>query len=358
MNTRNVSSALRVGIAGAGAIGCTLAALLARAGARVHVLARGASLTSLRSEGVRLHRRGDCLQAPVLASDDASGLGPQDVLFLCAKAHDMQQLLRSALPMIGPETCVVPLVNGVPWWYFQALPGPWQGRRVQAVDPEGTLSALLPATQIVGAVVFITAERVRPGEVVSDNPLLMVLGEIDHAGSSARLQRLADWLERAGIEARVTPQIRDALWTKILANLTSNPLSVISGATLQSIYGDTRLLAIVWEMLREGLSLAAAFGARIAFTPANFIREGAAMGAVRTSMLQDFEAGRRLELAAIGDAVLELATLQDIAMPVTERVIALAHFRDEARAASDDIAPVDPTQLPKPNKEVFHEQCR
>ncbi|RMX07608.1 2-dehydropantoate 2-reductase [Corticibacter populi] len=333
---------LRVGVAGAGAIGCTLAALLARAGAAVHVLARGASLTSLRRDGVRLRRQGQCLQAAVVASDDAHALGPQDVLFLCAKAQDVARLLQAALPMVGPQTCVVPLVNGVPWWYFQALPGPWQGRAVRAVDADGALLALLPVAQIAGAVVFITAERLGPGEVLSDNPLLLVLGELDHSLQSDRLQRIAVWLERAGIEARIAPQIRDTLWTKVLANLTSNPLSVIAGATLQNIYGDARLQPIVRQMLQEGLALAAACGARIAFAPASFMAEGAAMGEVRTSMLQDFEAGRSLELAAIGDAVLELARLQGMAMPVTERVIALAHFRDEARSAHADAAAREP----------------
>lgn len=330
---------LRVGVAGAGAIGCTLAALLARAGVSVQVLARGETLRRMQAEGITLHRQGQRLQAEVAASDDAAHLvqqgGMPDVLFLCAKSQDVGTLLHAAQPMIGPRTVVVPLVNGVPFWYFQRLAGRWQGQAVQAVDPQGELLRQVSADQVLGAVTFITAERLGPAEVESNNPLLIVLGEIDHAPESERMERIAALLERAGVQARRVPLLRDTLWTKMLANLTSNPLSVISGAPLDAIYSDERLLPIVREMLQEGLALAAAYGARIPFAPASFIAEGAAMGPIRTSMLQDHLAGRPLELAAIGDAVLELARLQGMTMPVTQRVISLAHFREEISLSAE-----------------------
>ena len=329
MNTVAMSAGpLRIGVAGAGAIGCTLAVLLARAGMAVHVLARGETLRRMQDEGVTLHRQGERLQARVTASSSAAELGVQDVLFLCVKSQDVASMLAAASAMIGPLTTVVPLVNGVPFWFFQGLPGRWQGRTVQCVDPRGTLLQQVDTQQVLGAVTFVTAERLGPGEAVSDNPLLIVLGEIDHQPGSTRLENIAAALRGAGIETRCVPAVRDTLWTKILANLTSNPLSVISGATLDAIYGDARLLPIVRQMLQEGLALAAAYGARIAFDPVSFVAEGAALGAVRTSMLQDHLAGRPLELAAIGDAVLELAQLQGMDMPVTQRVIDLAHFRE------------------------------
>lgn len=332
---------LRIGIAGAGAIGCTLATLLAGVEdgqADVRVLARGATLRQMHAEGLTLQRRGERLQARVTASDDAAQLGVQDVLFICTKSQDVGAVLASARPMIGPQTTVIPLVNGVPFWFFQGQPGPWGRRAVQAVDPQGLLLNALEPQQVLGAVTFITAERLGPAEVVSNNPLLIVLGEIDHRPASERMTRVADILSRAGIEARCVPALRDTLWTKILANLTSNPLSVVSGATLDAIYGDARLLPIVRRMLQEGLALAAAYGARIPFDPASFIAEGAGMGPIRTSMLQDHLAGRPLELAAIGDAVLELARLQEIAMPVTARMIALAHFREEVATHPTQLA--------------------
>lgn len=333
---------MRIGIAGAGAIGCTLAVLLARVGAAVHVLARGASLARIRQDGLVLWRKGECMRASVAVADDAAELGVQDVLFLCAKSQDVAALLGAAQAMVDRNTTVIPLVNGVPWWFFQGMPGPWAGQPVQSVDPGGALLQAVPLHQLLGAVVFITAERRGPAEVVSDNPLLMVLGHPASGMPGTRLRQIAALLEAAGIQARGSDSIRDTLWTKLLANLTSNPLSVVSGATLAQIYGDPRLLPVVRQMLQEGLALAAAHGARIAFAPASFLAEGAAMGAVRTSMLQDYLAGRPLELAAIGDAVLELAALQGMDMPVTRRVIDLAHFRDAARAGAAPVSPVSP----------------
>ena len=331
MNTS--SDAIKVGIAGAGAIGCALAALLARAGNPVQVLARGETLRTMQAQGVVLHRHGARLQASVNAASDAGRLGVQDVVFVCTKSQDVAPMLDAALPMIGPQTVVIPLVNGVPFWYFKGLPGRWEGRPVEAVDPRGTLLSKIPIQQWIGAVTFITAERCAPGESVSNNPLLLILGEIDHSQPGPRLERLAAMLEAAGIQTRCVANVRDALWTKLLANLTSNPLSVITGAGLDAIYGDVRLLPIVRQMLHEGLALAAAYGARVAFDPTSFIAEAQAMGPVQTSMLQDHRAGRPLELAAIGDAVIELAQLQGLAMPVTARLLGLAHFRETATAA-------------------------
>lgn len=319
----------RVGIAGAGAIGCTLAVPLARAGLAVQVLARGENLRRIQDEGITLLRQGQRLQARVTASDSAARLGPQDLLFVCAKSQDIAAMLEAAQPMIGAHTIVIPLVNGVPFWFFQGLPSRRKNQAVQAVDPQGALLAMVDVRQVLGAVTFITAERPEPAVAVSDNPLLIVLGEIDHSATSERLEWVAAVLRGAGIEVRCAPVLRDMLWTKLLANLTSNPLSVISGASLASIYSDPRLLPIVREMLQEGMALAAAYGARLAFDPDRFIADGVAKGNVRTSMLQDHLAGRPLELAAIGDAVLELAALQDVAMPATARVLGLAHFRED-----------------------------
>lgn len=331
---------MKIGIAGAGAVGCTLAALLAGCGDTpgdsgvnaVSMLARGETLRVLQAEGVILHRREQRLQARVIASGNAAQLGVQDVLFVCAKSQDLANVFAAARPMIDEKTVVIPLVNGVPFWFFQGREGALQGQAVQAVDKDGAVLRSVPAGQVVGAVTFITAERTAPAVVVSNNPMLIVLGEIDQSPVSKRTRGIAAVLSQVGIEARCVATLRDTLWTKILANLTSNPLSVVSGATLQAIYSDSHLLPIVREMLREGLALAAACGARVPYGPARFISEGAAMGAVRTSMLQDHLAGRPLELAAIGDAVLELARMHGMDMPVSARVIGLAHFR--AAAAS------------------------
>lgn len=315
----------RIGIAGAGAIGCMLAARLACSGRTVNLLARGATLVALRRHGVRLTDRQGSHCAAVNASDRSTELGTQDLLFLCTKAHDLPALLPTIEPMLGRDTLVVPVINGVPWWYFLGEGGRFAGQHIEAVDPGGQLAARLAPPRLIGCVAFITAESPAPGVAISTNPLQMVFGEPDNRPSE-RLERLCALVESTGIEARATERIRDALWTKIIANLSSNPLSVISGATLEEVYASPELHGLVCNLLHEGLLVAAAYGARIELDPPGFLERGAAMGAVRTSMLQDHERGRPLELAAIGDAVLELAARLDIPLPHSREIIALARF--------------------------------
>lgn len=322
------ASPLRICIAGAGAIGCTLAARLAASGQAVKVLARGETLATLQRDGIHLSDLDGQHHVQVQASANAAELGEQDLIFLCTKAPALASLLPQIQPMIGPDTVVVPVVNGVPWWYFHGEGGRLDGRIVEAVDPAGALTQALDLKQVLGCVVFITAQCPANAVVESSNPHLMIFGEPDNS-LSPRLERVRALIESAGIEARATDRIRDNLWTKIIANITSNPLSVITGATLEQLYGQPALRALVSTSLHETLLTAAAHGARVSIDPQTFLDLGAGMGAVRTSMLQDYEKGRPLELAAIGDAVLELAECMAIPMPLTRHLIALARFRGD-----------------------------
>lgn len=316
---------MRICIAGAGAIGCTLAARLAASGQRVNVLARGKTLAALQLEGVCLTDLEGEYRAAVNASDSAESLGPQDLIFVCTKVPALATILQQIQPMLHDESVVIPVVNGVPWWYFQGAEGRFQGNRVKAVDPDGELSRLVATKHLIGAVVFITAVRKAPGVVESTNPHLMILGEIDNQLTD-RLEKIRGIVEQAGIEARATNNIRDQIWTKITANLTSNPLSVVTEATLEQIYSDAHLSPLVRQIFDEVIQVAAAHGARIRFDPQTFMELGAGMGAVKTSMLQDHEQGSPLELAAIGHAVLELAELVGLKMPTTRHVLALTDF--------------------------------
>lgn len=315
----------RVGIAGAGAIGTTLAARLALAGHAVGVLARGRTLDAIRENGLRLTDL-DGAHAVRVEAGGPGELGEQDVVFLCAKAQDLAPLAASSRGMIGPDTLIVPIVNGIPWWYFEGVGGRNGGRIVQAVDPDGRLKALLPLDRVVGAVAFITAERRAPGVAHTANPLRMIIGEITHQ-RSPRAERLGALLNGCGIATQVSDRLRDPLWTKIIANLTSNPLSVVAGATLRDIYGAPDLSHIARQLLDEALLTAAAHGARVELDPAAFLAMGAAMGAVKTSMLQDFEKGLPLELSSISDAVIELAELHGLSMPLTKTIASLARFK-------------------------------
>jgi 2-dehydropantoate 2-reductase len=235
-------------------------------------------------------------------------------------------MAASVAHLVGPETLVVPVVNGIPWWYFQQTGGKDANRDVFSVDPEGVLKTMFPPGQVIGSVTTITSERVEPGVVRSLNPLSMVIGEIDH-GMSDRVQSLAAILTRCGIATHVAERIRDALWGKVIANLIANPLSVLTGAPLRDICAHPALLSITRRLLDEGLLVAAAYGARIELDPDALLAMGAAKGDFKTSMLQDFERGQPLELGSICDAVIELAELRGIAMPLTRNIAAIAAYR-------------------------------
>ncbi|MFM2403832.1 MAG: hypothetical protein RL223_1712 [Pseudomonadota bacterium] len=342
-------------VAGAGAIGGTLAARLAAAGARVDLLARGRTLAALRADGLRLDDLDGHWQVPAATTGEpaaaadgaplrviasAAEARAPDLLLLASKSQDLAGLVAAAAPAIAAHTLVLPLVNGVPFWYFHGHGGRFDGQPVRAVDPEGALLRALPMDRVLGAVVFVTAESDGPGRLRSQTPHLLMLGEPDTTahppadGPSARLQRVCGWLQAAGIGCRALPRLRDKLWTKLIANLTSNPLSVLTGATLRRIYSEPALLDTVHAVMHEVMLTAAAYGARLEIDPIEFVRLGAGMGEFRTSMLQDVERGRPLELAAIGDAVVELAERYGLPVPATRRLLLQTRWHAEQRAAA------------------------
>lgn len=321
-------------VAGPGAIGLTLAARLSIAGFPVRLVARGDSLSFIKANGIRLiDREGDHrLQVDVGTATD---FGIQDVLFLCPKSHDLPEMAAALQPLIGEHTTIVPVVNGMPWWYFDGVGGQWDGPSIKSVDPNQVLKGLLPSRQVIGTTTIITAERLRVGTARTFNPLQMTIGELDDQ-QSERLSDLSDILTLAGIAVRIAPRIRDAVWTKVVRNLISNPVTAITGATLRENFGNQYLADISRQMLQEVLPVIAAYGANLEVDPQTILESGRSLGDVKTSMLQDFEQGNRLELASICDAVIELANRRGIEMPVIRAITGIAHFRsvaDRAHAA-------------------------
>lgn len=325
----------QISVAGAGAIGVTLASRLLIGGYRVSLIARGANLAAIRKDGIRLlDNEGDHrLKIDVGTPSDYS---VQDLIFLCPKSQDLPALAAAVQPLIGPGTTIVPVINGIPWWYFDGQDGQWNGSHITAVDPEGVLKKLLPSRQIIGTTTIITAERTEPGAAKTFNPLQMTIGELDDRISD-RVQRLGAILRQSGIATRVSQHIRDSVWTKVVQNLMSNPVTAITGASLQQNFSDNNLAAVSKQMLHEVLPVIAAYGSRLEIDPETITTKGRSMGDVKTSMLQDLERGSPLELASICDAVIKLAEAQGISMPVTQAITALARYKSlsgiQAKAA-------------------------
>jgi 2-dehydropantoate 2-reductase len=316
---------LKICVAGVGAIGGAIAARLASTGRNVSVFARGHSLEVLRSNGIRLSDARETVEVTVSAHDRAD-FGVQDIVFLCVKAGALPDLVAQILPLIGPDTIVIPAVNGVPWWYFQDEGGRFDGINVDAVDPSATLRKNLSTRNLVGSVVYMAVHSLSPGVVEALAPHRIVLGELGNR-QSARVELVCSLLSSAGIQAVSSPRIRDDVWTKISANLSSNPISALMDATLAEVYGAKELREIVSTMMREAILVAACYGARINADPEKLFALGSSMGNFKTSMLQDLEVGRALELDSICDAVLELAGHFDIPMPATRLVLSLLRFK-------------------------------
>jgi 2-dehydropantoate 2-reductase len=319
---------LRILIAGAGAIGLTFAAKLVQAQCNVSVIARGATLDILKRKPLLfIDQTGEHRIGVTAISPDEAGI--TDVLFLCAKAQDLAAVAASVAHTLDNDTLIVPVVNGIPWWYFQQTTGDDLNRRIDAVDATGLLADVLPSSQIIGTVTTITSERLEPGVVRSLNSLSLVIGEIDDSVRE-RTHHLASMLTNAGIKTAVSERIRDTVWGKVIANLIANPLSVLTGAPLVDICAHPTLSVVTRQLLIEGMTVAAAYGARFDLDPDAMLALGASKGKFKTSMLQDFEHGRPLELGSICEAVLELADLKRVPMPFTRNIASMVAYKGDS----------------------------
>jgi 2-dehydropantoate 2-reductase len=247
--------------------------------------------------------------------------GPQDVVFLTLKAHQLREVVDELPALYGPDTVVVSMVNGVPWWYFHALGGPHEGRAVTRVDPDGAIARAIPAERVIGSVVYPAAELVAPGLVKLVEGNRFTVGEPSNE-RTPRVEALSQALMKAGFKAPVSRDIRSELWIKLWGNLSFNPISALTHATLEGIcrFAPTRELAR--RMMAEGQAVAEALGVRFKITLEQRLAGAEAVGAHKTSMLQDVEAGRALELEALVGAVIELGQIAGVATPTIEAVYA------------------------------------
>jgi len=328
---------MQIAILGAGAIGSLLAARLSSTGEAVSLIARGAAYDAIRRNGITLVTpQQQILQTRPVVTDNAQALGPQDVLFLCVKAHELLDALETLQPLVDRHTWVVPIVNGIPWWYPYKQPEPLGGRPLESIDPGGILLRSIDSTRVIGAMTFAAVEKDSPGRIrhIADQPFFF--GDIEgHPNPMA--ERIVELFTRASLQARITGTIRAALWVKLWGNMAFNPLSVVTGATLGALCEDPETRIVAHSMMQEAKNVAECLGVCFESSIDERIATTARVGEFKTSMLQDFEAGRCLETAAIVGAVLELAGLVGCDMPVTRAILVLV----EARVLARD-APADP----------------
>lgn len=319
---------MRVAIIGAGAVGGLIGARLAQAGEAVTLVDIGVQQDVLRRDGLTLQTAsGERFSAKDIVVRDLADAGVQDLLVLAVKAYDLPAVAERLSCLYHDDTIVLPVQNGLPWWYFQGLEGPWTDRRIETLDPDGSLGRNVPAERIVGAVVYPAAEVVKPGVVRHVEGNRIVVGELDDQ-PSARAQDVIDVLTRGGFKSFFLEDLRGEIWLKLLGSAVFNPLSALTRATMVDICRFDASRTLVVELMEEVQSVAGAFGVAIRLPIERRLAGAERVGRHKTSTLQDVECGKRLEVDALIGAVVELAEWVDVPTPKLEAIAAATYLLD------------------------------
>jgi len=316
----------RVAIVGAGAIGGWLGVRLSHTGCIVSALARGETLAALQRDGLQLHQDGQLQGAPVQAAASAVTLGVQDLVIVAVKAPSLPDLARGIAPLIGRHTVVLTAMNGVPWWFFNGFGGERAGTRLKTVDPEGEIERCIPARHVIGGVVHASCSVDAPGVLRHHFGNGLILGE-PSGESSERVAALAELLRRAGLNATVSPQIQKDVWYKLWGNMTVNPVSALTGATTDRILGDPLVRDFISRVMLEAKDIGARIGIPIDQQPEDRHAVTLKLGAFKTSMLQDVQAHKPVELDALVTVVRELGQLTGVPTPFTDALLGLSRLQ-------------------------------
>lgn len=335
---------MKICIFGAGAIGGYMGLMLKRGGADVSLVARGAHLEAIRKDGLKLQIDGTTLCEQFEASDDPADLGPQDYVIIGLKAHQAWESAEKIKPLIGPETVVVTAQNGVPWWYFYGLKGSYENHQLQSVDPGGRQWDAIGPERVIGCTVYPATEIAEPGVIKHIYGKRFGFGEPDRS-KSARLDALAAAVDAGGLEAKIYDDIRDDIWLKLWGNLCFNPISALTHATLDVVATAPGTRSLAQAMMLEAQSIGEALGAHFRVDVTRRIDGAARVGAHRTSMLQDLERGRPLELDALLTSVQEMGQIVNVKTPYIDAVLALVQQMGEVAG----VYPVFPSHMPKPH---------
>jgi len=320
-------------IAGAGAIGAYVGAKMARAGMDVTLFARGAHLRAMQERGVQVNSADGDFEARPIIADKLEDVGPVDVVFLAVKAHSLPRLAAQLAPVLGPDTTVVSTQNGVPWWFFQGFGGSLEGTRLERVDPGGAVTAAIEPRRVLGSIVYFATEVIEPGVILHTEGNRISLGEPDGSRSD-RSRRIAEALIAAGLRCPITTRIRHEIWVKILGNAVFNPISALTGATVVQMARDPQVSLLARDIMREVEEVGNRMNLELPITIDQRMAGAEKVGEHKTSMLQDLEAGRPMELEAVVGAVVELGERLKLPMPHTRTVYACAKLLGESKAVA------------------------
>lgn len=317
---------MKICIYGAGAIGGYLGAMLSAAGSDVTLIARGPHLQAMRDNGLTLKIDGKDIVTHPRCTDDPAEAGPQDFVIITLKAHSVPAIARPIQALLGPETAIVTAINGVPWWYFYKIGGDYEGHRVKSVDPNGDLWRDLAPERVIGSVVYPATEVIAPGVIAHHYGERFVLGE-PSGEKTDRIQALSKELIAAGLKAPIRPRIRDEIWVKLWGNLSFNPVSALTGATLKAMAEDAGTRAVVRTMMVEAQLVGEALGVNFKIDVDARIEGAKKVGEHRTSMLLDLELGRPMEIDALVTAVADMGDMVGIDTPTIDTILALVKQR-------------------------------
>ncbi|MBY8821795.1 2-dehydropantoate 2-reductase [Sphingomonas colocasiae] len=317
---------MKVGIVGAGAIGGWIGAALAAAGSPVSVLARGATLEAVRANGLILDQESGQIAPRVAASANAAELGPQELLVIAVKAPALREAAQAARPLISRDTIIVPMLNGVPWWFLDDRPD----LRPASLDPEGSIGAALPADQVIGCVVHASCSTIEPGVIRRHFGKGLILGEPSHA-VTGRLERVSALFRDALLDVSVSERIQQDIWYKLWGNMTMNPISALTRATADRILDDELVAAFTLRIMAEAAAIGAAIGCPITESGEDRMLVTRKLGAFKTSMLQDVEAGRDIEIEALLGAPRAIGAQAGIPTPYMDALLGMTRLFDRCR---------------------------
>ena len=317
---------MKICIYGAGAIGGYLGARLADGSSDVRLVARGPHLEAMRSSGLTLQEGGETRVVDVDCTNNPAEIGIQDFVILTLKTHSIAPVVDQIVPLLGPDTAIVTAQNGIPWWYFYGLPGSWENHHLEAADPGGRIWNTLGPERAIGSIVYPSCEIVAPGVVRHLSGNRFMLGEPTGVRSD-RVVALREVIIAAGLKAPIRKKIRDDIWFKLLGNAAFNPISVLTHATLEQMCRDTGVRAVIRQMMVETRDVALTLGIKFSMDIESRINGAVDVGTHKTSMLQDFEQGRSLELDALVASVSEMGRLVDVPTPTIDAMLALVRLR-------------------------------